>query len=149
MMKRVSLVLALLVVTIAGCGSSSEFEVARVEGQILLDGQPLADATVIFTPTSHDATRPAIGPDAIGKTDAEGRFQLVTHTSQKGATVGTNRVVVSTFRTEADPADPENGAKTTVVQPERVPPQFNVQSILLYEVPSNGTDSAVFQLQTS
>ena len=49
---------------ICGCGGESGPELATVEGYVFLDGQPLPDATVIFTPES--------GSPSYGTTDQEG-----------------------------------------------------------------------------
>lgn len=77
----------LLSVLLAGCGSGGP-ELTPVSGTVTLDGKPLAEAGVLFTP--QEGGRPA-----SGSTDAEGRFTLTTKTSGDGAMLGMNQVAVS------------------------------------------------------
>lgn len=71
-----SLILSLSVC--GGCGGG--VKVVPVSGQVKLDGKPLAECAVMFTPVAR-------GPVANGMTDAEGRFHLAT-TNRSGAIVG-------------------------------------------------------------
>jgi len=78
---------AVLTVAIAGCGGP---DVQHVEGIVTLDGKPLADATVCFTPLGG-------GLPAAGMTDASGRFRLSASVGGKygrGTTPGEYRVTV-------------------------------------------------------
>ncbi len=52
-----------------------------------LDGQPVADAAVLFTPVAG-------GTPASATTDAQGRFQLATN-NQPGAVPGEHRVTIT------------------------------------------------------
>lgn len=61
--------LALWCIASAGCGSAVSTE--YVEGVVTLDGSPVADATVMFTPV--DAGQ---GAPATGITDANGVYRL-------------------------------------------------------------------------
>jgi hypothetical protein len=75
---------ALLVLT--GCGS--EFNIAEVEGKLLVDGKPVDKIHVEFVPKGQ-------GPHSIGITDASGKFTLTTlDGKRKGAVVGTSKVVL-------------------------------------------------------
>jgi hypothetical protein len=74
---------AAFVGTIAGCGQS---EAVPVTGTVLLNGQPAANAEVIFTPTK--------GRLASGSTDASGRFTLSTGAPNDGAVPGDHKVTV-------------------------------------------------------
>src|SRR5207247_1376983 len=73
------------IIALSGCGSS---RTSRVEGVVLLDGKPLAGASVQFVPrgTGHDAT---------GQTDASGQFVMSTFKPRDGAVPGTYKVVIS------------------------------------------------------
>jgi hypothetical protein len=65
-----------------------------VSGRVTLDGQPLANATVTFTPAEASGAR--LLPQSSGKTDEQGRFSLKVDTGQRsGAIVGLHRVRVS------------------------------------------------------
>ena len=66
------LVLGGLVATgLSGCKKPG-LQVNFVEGVVLLDGSPVANATVEFAPLTAD------GLTAIGRSDAEGRFRLTS-----------------------------------------------------------------------
>jgi hypothetical protein len=80
----------------AGCNSSG-LDLAPVTGVVTLDGQPVADAGLYFTPV--DAKQ---GPPAVGTTDAEGVFSMIT-ANQEGAVVGEHRVAVSKDESTAIP----------------------------------------------
>jgi hypothetical protein len=98
-MKRWSkraLIPLLLALTATGCGQTNP-----VKGRVLLDGQPVAGATVTFLPDADGQGRPA-----SGTTDSDGYFQLMTYRSGDGAPPGTYRIVVS--KTEAPAAPPDN-----------------------------------------
>ena len=87
--------IALVGVT-AGCNRDS-LNLAAVEGTVLLDGAPVADAGVVFAPTDAEKALPA-----VGSTDAEGRFTLIT-ANRPGAMVGNHRVAISKTETIAIP----------------------------------------------
>ena len=53
------------------CGSKNNLKIEKVSGVVTLDGQPLADALVYFTPVGD-------GAPAFGQTDAQGVYQLQT-----------------------------------------------------------------------
>jgi len=61
----------MVILVAAGCGKTGP-QVHFVEGGLLLDGQPVADATVVFVP---EATN---GLVATGRSNAEGRFTLTS-----------------------------------------------------------------------
>jgi hypothetical protein len=71
---------AFLLLSISACIGCGGAKVVPVSGQVKLDGKPLAECAVMFTPVAR-------GPVANGSTDAEGRFQLAT-TNRSGAIAG-------------------------------------------------------------
>jgi hypothetical protein len=83
-----ALAASVCLVGLAGCGGS-DVDLVRAEGTVTLDGQPVADAGVVFTPKKKELCLPA-----AGTTDASGRFALVT-TNRPGAMLGKYRVVIS------------------------------------------------------
>ncbi len=87
--------LCLLLLT-AGCADSGP-ELAPTIGRVLLDGEAVAEAGVLFMPTIS-------GPSASGSTDAEGNFRLSTN-SRDGALVGTHQVAISKAETRGISAD--------------------------------------------
>ena len=73
------------ILLLAGCGGKT----VPVEGNVTLDGEPLAGATVMFIPVKEG------GQPATGLTDANGKFQLKTGNDKTGALPGEYKVVVS------------------------------------------------------
>ncbi|MBI2481635.1 MAG: hypothetical protein HYV60_24215 [Planctomycetia bacterium] len=92
------LIVGLVVISYAvGCGG--QLQTAPVAGVITLDGKPLADATVTFTPAAAGLEAPA----SSARTDASGRYKLlVTATGQSGAVLGTHSVSVVANVEESD-----------------------------------------------
>ncbi len=69
-----------------GCADPYAPATAPVDGRVLLDGKPLADALVSFTPRTGSASE--------ARTDAEGRFTLAMKDGKPGAVVGRHEVRV-------------------------------------------------------
>lgn len=105
----------LLLAVVSGCGS----DFVTVTGRVTLDGEPLSDAFVEFTPQF------AGGSTAYGRTDANGNYDMMFSLNQKGAMPGDNLVSITT----ADIGDV--GQANT---PERVPARYNRNSELHVEV---------------
>ncbi len=65
--------LAAWAVAMAGCpgGAGGTLDTQYVEGVVTLDGDPVADATVTFTPVTKGQ-----GMSATGKSDASGKYTL-------------------------------------------------------------------------
>jgi hypothetical protein len=111
---------------LAGCGDRSQ--VAPVTGRVRLDGRPLEHAEVTFQPDGSQ--RPS-----IGRTDADGRYELAYKRGQPGAIVGehTVRIYVS----------PE-----LVAKPPRIPARYDTQSELRVEVAPGQVNVFNFDLQS-
>ncbi len=95
-LSLVRLTLALSAVTAIGCGSEVIDRPVRVPvaGVITLGKQPLANATVVFIPTSH--TYPA-----TAMTDENGRYELQTFEPGDGAVPGEFKVTVRKVEVKA------------------------------------------------
>src|SRR5262245_18076613 len=89
------LVMLAAVLAAAGCGQGSG--PVPVRGVVKLDGQPVANAAVVFV-----AQAPG-GRDAYGSTDANGVFRLTTTSPDDGALRGKYKVVIQ-------PAGPGGGS---------------------------------------
>jgi hypothetical protein len=128
------------VVLAVGCAGSESGKYAPVSGQVILNGSPLADATVSFQPDS------TIGRGSSGKTDAQGKYSLmVLGTGEKGALVGKHKVVITA--PEGPPPDPQDDNPKP--RQDRVPRQYNADSTLTFDVPAGGTNEANFSLSGS
>lgn len=84
--------LFLLAFAFAGCNSNADAPVLQpVTGMVMLDGKPLADATVTFYATGPAA--PGYSA-SLGKTDAAGKYELVSK-GTPGAVPGAFKVTIS------------------------------------------------------
>ncbi|MFO0903289.1 MAG: hypothetical protein U0939_09835 [Pirellulales bacterium] len=141
----------LVVLFCVGCSDGTGVKTVRVSGVVKLDGQPLADAEVHFVGPKHAG---------FGKTDAEGKFKLVT-----GAEPGENKVF---FRKESDDkfSKPEEGldagqaAAAAAAQrnsnpaasaKKGIPAEYTSSGTtkLTFTVPEGGSDSANFELDSA
>ena len=145
-MKTAPYLLFVLALGAAGCSDSRPYRTAPVSGRVTLDGQPLADAWVTFQPEHDPKAGILSGPEAHGTTDADGRYALTTVFKDRGATIGRNRVTITTLKMErSNPQDPESRLKR--VAPEKVPGKyFTAKGWLYFDVPAEGTKSANFDL---
>jgi hypothetical protein len=82
----------LFVAAIAGCGGA---RTTPVEGVVLLDGKPLAGASIQFVPQEK-------GRQATAETDASGQFAMSTLQPRDGVLPGTYKVVISPPNGPAD-----------------------------------------------
>ena len=83
-----AVVVALGAIGLAGCGGSTMPKVYPATGTVIWKGEPLADATVSFVPS--------VGAPSDGKTDAQGKFTIMTN-GKPGARAGACKVTVSKF----------------------------------------------------
>ncbi|MCR9293891.1 MAG: DUF4198 domain-containing protein [bacterium] len=124
---RLSLVCGLLVL-IAGCGNSS---IGRVTGTVHLDGQPLEGAVITFYPVTAGAAAQGMrgGGASYGRTDAEGKYELVYNRDEKGAELGEHKVVITTL-------EEGGGGDYGAGSPEKLPKRYNVETELTATVTS-------------
>ncbi len=98
---------ALIVCTLFVLGCSRGIKLAPVEGQITLDGQPVKDAVVTFTPVLPPKGLEAVA--STGRTDEQGRYQLrLLSDNRPGAVIGPHNVTVTiNVESESDVSTPE------------------------------------------
>jgi len=103
---------------LVGCSSqpTGQPEIAPVTGTVTMDGQPLANKSVVF-----ESDR---GVLSFGNTDAQGRYKLSYIRSAKGAGLGRNIVRIST---------PTMGP-TSPLHQDSIPAIYNTASTLEAEV---------------
>jgi hypothetical protein len=139
MMPRRLLFLVVLLTFAPGCGGGG-VKTAPVSGRVTLNGQPLANASVLFSPVpTMENNQP--GPDAGGFTDSDGRYSLkLTGTQTKGAVIGPNKVRINLV--------PKNDPNDDTPQPfKRLPARYNSRNTELeFDVPAAGSDAADFPL---
>ena len=119
-----------LVLCLAGCGGPEHPPVGSVSGVITLDGQPLADATVMF--------QPADGRPSQGVTDKAGKYSLTYLDGVPGAKLGTNTVIIRTEIPGEDGQPP--------IAKEKLPKKYHAESELRAEVKS-GSNTFNFDLK--
>src|SRR4051812_3978641 len=131
---RVFVLLAIVIETCVGCERMARS--VSVEGKVTLDNKPLANATVMFTPTKANGP----GPFA-GTTDSEGHFALQqAESARPGAVPGEYSVLIATVK-----SDPNSEAAQ--LKKEIVPNEYR-SGAKRYEVPPDGTKEANFDMRS-
>lgn len=126
-------------VALIGCGCENRLPVAPVSGRVLLGDEPLANATVTFQPVADGDKRTSAAPGSVGRTNAEGRYELrLVAPDQLGAVVGKHTVRITTVTSSADDSKLPSG--------ERVPPAWRDGS-RMFVVPAEGTAAADFVIE--
>ena len=128
-----------------GCGGSGP-ELAPVEGTLTLDGKPLANKTLVFTPIGDTS-----GHGAGGSSDAEGKYTLKAMVpgatrSYMGIPPGRYRVTVFEPMFPVDSSVEEDGDEPAVAvgpgmgnrRPDFPGVYGTDRSPLVYEVPESG-----------
>lgn len=149
-MTRARWAAAGLLVALAGCsGGGPKF--APVSGVVLLDGTPYPNAVVSFQPIgTKDNPNPGRGSSAY--TDATGRFVLQGADGEDGAVVGKHRVRIMTKGNDVVGQNAETGSPDGGAPPRKnvdpIPPEWNANSTVEFEVPPGGTDGAKFEIKS-
>jgi hypothetical protein len=138
-----------LLVAVVGCSSDGPV-FAPVSGVVTLDGQPYARAVVSFQPIGT-AANPNPGRGSSAYTDENGRFVLTSDNQVNGAVVCKHRVRIMTRGSDHVAASPAGGSPdelpaNKLVEP--IPPEWNVQSHVDFDVPRGGTDRANFDIKS-
>ena len=118
--------------SLMGCGGNSNL--GSVSGKVTLEGQPVPDALVKFTPVKG-------GSPSNARTNSSGEYTLTYTDTEDGAEIGEHTVSISTYRA----ANPEADPPTTLV-PEKVPAKYNSQTTLKADVKS-GSNTIDFPLK--
>ena len=85
-------ILGVLALLTLGCGGgSSDLDLKGVSGVVVLDGEPLPEATVVFTPKGG-------GRPSFGMTNEDGEYELAYTTTGEGTPAGEYIVAIRTFR---------------------------------------------------
>lgn len=101
----------MVLLTSLGCGG--KFQEGQVTGTITLDGKPLPNASVDFTPINVSGGE---SPSSSGVTDSNGKYSLSLVIDQtRGALVGEHKVVISKgFESSSDVATPQEMANASL-----------------------------------
>lgn len=131
---RISVWISLVALALAGCGGSGNL--GRVSGKVTLDGQPVPEATLMFSPVAG-------GSPSAGRTDESGQYELVYSRESKGAEIGQHRVQIRTAQSGDEDADPPVPPK-----PEKLPPKYLGGATIAVEVKA-GKNELDFPLDSS
>ncbi len=102
MLRYLGVFLSVFAFSLAGCGGSN-VAVNYVEGTVTLDGSPLSNAMVSFSPVAGGT-----GKAAVGKTDDKGVFKLTdTQNTRVGDGAAAGDYQVSISKPVADTSNPE------------------------------------------
>ena len=128
-----------LSVLLTGCGSGIADlpELGTVTGTVTLDGTPLADAAVSFTPAS--------GRHSGGTTDDQGYYSLQYTADESGAKIGLHTVRIEIIREGDYLDDPDNKSAAATDAAANLPAVYNIKSELSAEVKS-GSNTFDFNL---
>lgn len=124
--------------SLIGCNGDG-LNLATVEGVVTLNGEPLAEARIVFYPEGGGRLSHAI-------TDLDGSYSLMYVDGVQGALPGTHKVSISTF-VEADPDSDDPLIKTG--QRELLPPQYNSMTTLTAELNPGQSEKLDFELKTT
>ncbi len=122
-MRSNALLLGAMLSLITGCGESGP-TLTEVQGTVLLDGKPLPNASLEFSPEKK-------GSPSYGTTDESGRYKLRFDRDRDGAEPGPHKVRISM----------EGDSKI------KLPSRYNEQTELR-EVVSPGGSTIDFDLKT-
>lgn len=116
---------------LTGCGgpAADAPELFEAYGTVTLDGVTIADAQVMFTAPNQAPT--------VGRTDAEGRYEIHYNNTMKGAYPGENQVRISTaVDFEEDPDADEDEVEAGLR--ESLPSAYNGMTTLTVQVRDGG-----------
>ncbi|WP_417380172.1 hypothetical protein [Gimesia sp.] len=118
----------------AGCGGgggSDQPDLGTVTGVVTMDGQPLANVVVTFSPEN--------GRPSIARTDESGNYELGYTAEAKGAVIGKHSVSIATPQ--------ENPTPPGEVYKDPVPSKYNTKTTLSADVKA-GANNFDFQLES-
>jgi len=136
-----------MLVALVGC---AEPKFLPVEGTITVDGQPGAKLFVQFEPLAEEKNNYP-GPGSVGRTDAQGKYRLISVPEQHdGAVPGKHMVRIYV---EGGPDDDELAMKGESIRnrkdrPKQLPARYNNASELTFEVRRGEENRADFALTT-
>lgn len=145
-----TVVLVILALTpVAGCGPKSELTLVPVEGRVTLDGEPARACVVTFQLADAHAK---MGPQAVGVTDGDGRFEARSSGNRLGVVAGMHRVFVvpGDVVSVAPEAGPAGQATSAAVTPSPVPARYRSpgSSGLEATVTPDSRNSFLFELHS-
>lgn len=112
-----------LMIGIAGCGSSSDaphLNLVPVSGKVMYSGQPVSGLRVLFVPLNKTA-----GQGAFAVTDDDGSFELEQQSQDPGVPAGQYAVLFSRYVKPDGTPVPPGTSPTESNAVEAIPPLWN------------------------
>ena len=128
----------LAVLILAGCGQSNPLGRLALSGTVQLQGQPLDQGSIEFSPLEGSPKVTSGGPIQ------EGRFEIV---ARQGLPPGTYRVRIFSADPSAAGAEPEFPGEHTEVRRDRIPPEWNANSDKQITVTEDGPNEFEFDVK--
>ncbi|WP_145267234.1 transthyretin-like family protein [Calycomorphotria hydatis] len=129
--------LVVVVSLLAGCNADEGPDLGTVTGTVTLDGEPLPNAEVVFSPVLS-------GRSSFATTDQDGHYEMLYTSSRKGATWGEHRVSITTAVEEF--SNEATGELTPAVK-EKLPAKYHEKTELSANVES-GSNTIDFALKS-
>jgi len=142
---RPGILLAGLVLVVAGCGGSGP-ERAEVKGKVTFKGEPLPLGTISFIPFGD-----TVGPSS-GAEITNGTYSIAV---QSGPVIGAHRVEIRSMQKTGKQIDttmpgesggPSGGTGMSDEMQEVIPPEFNNESTLNWDIKPGLNDNVDFAL---
>ncbi len=140
--KSTIAIFLLLGLSASGCGSDAP-DLAPAGGTVTHDGAPLANADVLFISEAG-------GPAAVGRTGADGKFQLTTG-GRPGAVLGRHKVAVQAEEESSEGKSIVEGGEFIGERKSRIPVTYGnyEMSGLTADVTADGDNNFTFDLTGS
>jgi hypothetical protein len=125
--------------TAFGCGETNPLGRRAVSGTVSFQGQPLDYGAIRFEPTGGE--HPVEGGAVI----TQGKYQIA---EEQGLPPGSYKVwIMAPEQGQAAPVEEAPGETPQSRSRDRIPPQYNVQTTLVAEVPATGKAEFNFDLK--
>jgi hypothetical protein len=139
MFRQCIALMMLGMVFVCGCGPRSDK--LPISGEIKLDGVPLESGAIRLTSIGGEKVQ------ATGATIENGQFDIP---QSKGLSPGTYHLEINSPNDDAPPvidrATP--GGPGIPTQPDRIPPEYNINSNKQVEVTADGDNHFVFDIKS-
>lgn len=124
----------------AGCSSGDGPELTDVTGRVMVDGSPIAGAVLTFVPEAG-------GSPSYGRTDSDGRYQLMFTFTKSGAMLGKHNVEIESRKIPASEAEEMRASGQEVPEYREIPKAYRQPGALTAEVVS-GNNEINFELNS-
>jgi hypothetical protein len=125
--------------TIVGCNEANPLGRRPISGTVSFQGQPLEYGAIRFEPTGGE------NPVEAGAVITQGKYQIA---EELGLPAGSYKVwITAPEQGQAAPVDEAPGETPRSQGKDRIPPQYNVQTTLVAEVPATGKAELNFDLK--